>query len=177
LGFALMLLAGACGRGAIDDPIDGVALSRQKTISRADFGFRWPLSVGVATLACAEDGAILLRTQRVTYTLSGSRPRAADIEPLRVLEPSPPPSNPLKRMTQDRRMEVFQSMLRCESGGRIDDTCRGVVLARFGLSGDDWGLIDVEGHERRWPPLARELMPLEPLIAAGRALCGLPSPR
>jgi hypothetical protein len=74
-------------------------------------------------------------------------------------------------MPQDERAAAFQAMLRCESPGLIDDTCRRTVLAHFGLSLDEWKLIDVEGHERRWPPLRREAMSLEPLVAAGRALC------
>jgi hypothetical protein len=151
--------------------VPGVALSRQRTVSRAQFGFHWPLSVGVGTLACDERGAILFRTQSVTYDLNGTRTGAEAIEPLRVFEPSPPPSNPLKRMTQNRRMEAFESVLGCGSGDRIDERCRSTILARFGLSADEWALIDVEGRERHWPPLPRDLMSLEPLLAAGRALC------
>jgi hypothetical protein len=68
-------------------------------------------------------------------------------------------------------MDAFESMLHCQTRKLVDPTCQDVVLARFGLSRDEWALIDVEGHERKWPPLARGLMPLDALITAGRALC------
>ena len=166
-------LAAGCGApdGRVDDPVAGVALSRQQTISRAGFGFQWPLSVGVGTLACDDAGVILFRTQGVTYVLSGMRPGAADIQPLRIPEPSALPSHPLDRLKQSERMEAFTSMTACRSRDRTDEACRRAVLARFGLSTDDWTSIEAEGRERQWPPLVRALMPLDPLIAAGRALC------
>ena len=163
-----VLLIACCGPRAvtIDDPVAGIPLSRQTTISRARFGFRWPLSVGVGTLACDEHGTILFRTQGVTYVMSGQRTGDPNIAPLRVPAPSGPPSNPLRRITQAQRMDAFAAMLACDS-----DACRRSTLARFGLSNDDWTTIEVEGRERRWPPLARELMSIEPLLIAGRALC------
>ena len=48
LGSAVLILIAACDRSAtVRDPIEGIPISRQRTISRADLGFRWPLSVGV----------------------------------------------------------------------------------------------------------------------------------
>ena len=116
-----VLLLACCGPRAvtIDDPVAGIPLSRQTTISRARFGFRWPLSVGVGTLACDEHGTILFRTQGVTYAMSGKRAGAPDIAPLRMPAPSGPPSNPLKRITQAQRMDAFAAMLACDS-----DACR-----------------------------------------------------
>lgn len=167
-----MLIAGCGSREQkISDPVPGVELSRQKTVSRAQFGFRWPLTVGVGTLACDARGTIVFRTQGVTYELSGSPAGSAGIASIRTFEPSPPPSNPLKRITQNQRMEAFEAMMRCVSPNGIDERCRGATLTRFRLSRDEWGQIEVEGRERHWPPLARELMSLDPLLSAGRALC------
>jgi hypothetical protein len=174
----MMLIAG-CGpkERTIADPVPGVALSRQRTVSRAQFGFRWPLTVGVGTLACDDRGTILFRTRGITYGLSGRPAGSADIASIGVVEPSPPPSNPLKRITQNERMEAFEAMMRCVSLNSIDERCRNATLARFRLSRDEWRQIEVEGRERHWPPLARELMSLDPLLSAGRALCAPASGR
>jgi hypothetical protein len=67
-------------------------------------------------------------------------------------------------------MHAFAFVSGCAS--RPGDThCVDDSLLRLGLSRDDWTLIDAEGKERRWPPLARDLMPLDPLVSAGRNLC------
>jgi hypothetical protein len=65
-------------------------------------------------------------------------------------------------------MAVFASVMSCAPR---DSSCSSVPLQRFGLTHDEWTQIEAEGRERRWPPLAREPMPLDPLIAAGRPLC------
>jgi hypothetical protein len=165
-----LLAAGGCGSRttAITDPLPGVPLNRQRTISRAEFGFRWPLSVGV--LACDSQQTILFRTQGTTYALNGDPRRGSDIAPLRLYEPSGPPSNPLRRLKQEDRMRAFVSVSSCAS--HVSDVnCLNDTLQRLGLSRDDWALIDAEGKERRWPPLTRDLMPLDPVVAAGRDLC------
>ncbi len=174
-GYVAALLLGvvtaACERGStrLDDPIAGVPLARQRAVSRFEFGFRWPLSVGAGVVGCDQQGTILLRTQRVTYALTGPSNRIADLAGLRMPEPSGPPTNPLRRITQADRMAVFASVMSCASP---DSPCAQAAVQRFGLSRDEWAQVDAEGRERRWPPLTGELMPLDPLIAAGRALCG-----
>lgn len=167
----LVLLA-ACDRSAIvGDPIEGVPISRQRAISRADLGFRWPLSVGVGTLACDDAGVVLFRSQGTTYLLDGRRAGTHDIEALRMPEPAAPPSNPLKRLPQAEREEMFRQVTRCEANPADQAGCQRAAVQRLGLSDAEWDQISVEGHERRWAPLARGRMSLDPLIAAGRALC------
>jgi hypothetical protein len=68
-------------------------------------------------------------------------------------------------------MDAFASMVHCQARNQADRACEGAVLARFGLSSEEWALIDAEGDERKWPPLTRGLMPLDAMITAGRALC------
>jgi hypothetical protein len=171
LSFAAIALLAACGsQDRVSEPIDDIRPVRQKTITRAQLGFEWPLSPGIGTLACPDDGAILFRTGGVIYGVSGSHPGAADITPLRVHEPSPLPSNPVRRVTQNVRMDAFALLERCRASGQ-EDACSRSVQERFGLSGEEARLIQAEGQERRWPPLARNLMSLEPLVAQGRALC------
>jgi hypothetical protein len=170
LAVALGVLAACGSRDRVSDPIDGVSLARQRTISRAQLGFRWPLVPGTGTLACADDGVILFRASGVTYIVQGERAGAADVSPLRLPEPSPPPSNPLKRLTQNVRMDAFASLERCRSQADAD-RCLRSVQERFALSPDEVRLIEHEGQERRWPPLPRGLMPLDALVQAGRALC------
>jgi hypothetical protein len=172
LGLLVVVILSACGHEPpVEDPVPGVPQSRQRTISRAELGFRWPLTVGVGTLACDSTGAILFRSGGVTYVVSGTRPDARPLGGLRIPEASPPPSNPLKRLPQSQRMDAFESMLQCESRERVDEACRRRTFERFGLSPQEWALIDVEGRERAWPPLTRGLMPLDAMITAGRALC------
>jgi hypothetical protein len=168
----IMLTATACSNGSrrIDDPIGNVPVTRQRAVSRVDFSFRWPLSVGAGVLGCDQDNSILFRTQGVTYQLAGGTDGVAGIERLRMPEPSPPPTNPLQRMKQSDRMAAFASMTAC-AAHPSDDRCPGATLERFGLSRNEWTQIEAEGRERRWPPLSREYMSLDPLIAAGRTLC------
>jgi len=169
-GFVLLVAMAACGRESarINDPIAGVPLARQRAVSRTEFGFRWPLSVGVGVLACDQQGTILFRTQGTTYALTASGNRAADLAPYRILEPTGPPTNPLRRIKQNDRMAVFASVMSC---GPRDTSCSNAALQRVGLTRDEWTQIETEGRERRWPPLTRDPMPLDPLIAAGRPLC------
>ncbi|HTL45765.1 MAG TPA: hypothetical protein VL262_15610 [Vicinamibacterales bacterium] len=170
--FAAIALLTACGTSdRVSDPINGVPLLHQQTISRAQLGFRWPLIPGTGTLACADGGVILFRSAGVTYVVQGERPGAADISRLRIFEASAPPSNPVRRLTQNVRMEAFVSLEQCRSRGDMN-TCLQSVRRRFSLSADEAQLVEAEGQERRWPPLSRRLMPLDPLVAAGRALCG-----
>jgi hypothetical protein len=168
---AVAALLTACGSpDRPNDPIDGIPPARQMTISRAQLGFRWPLTPGTGTLACAKDGAILFRAGGVLYAVAGSWPGAADITPIRAREPSPPSSNPVKRLKQNERMDAFVSLERCASA-RSENECRRIVQQRFGLSAEEARLIEAEGQERRWPPLDRAFMTLGPLAAAGRRLC------
>jgi hypothetical protein len=172
VAYGLFALIAGCARGRrVEDPVPDVPLSRQRTIARAELGFRWPLTVGVGTLACDDTGAILFRSRGVTYVVSGTRPGALNLVPLRAPEPSPPPSKPLKRLPQAQRMDAFESMQRCESRRTGYEACQRTTLARFGLSREEWALIDGEGRERKWPPLPRGPMSVDPLVAAGRALC------
>jgi hypothetical protein len=66
-------------------------------------------------------------------------------------------------------MSVFEALIRCEAAH--DERCQHATLTRFSISSDEGKQIVIEGHERRWPPLSREFMTLEPLLAAGRSLC------
>ena len=102
--------------------------------------------------------------------LTGQKDDTAGIEALRMPEPSGPPTNPLRRVKQSDRMAAFASMTACESHPS-DDLCPKATLERFGLSRDEWTQVKAEGMERRWPPLTRQPMSLDPLIAAGRTLC------
>ncbi len=173
--FVLLAAVMACGHGSprIDDPIAGVPQSHQRAVSRTEFGFRWPLSVGNGVVACDERHTLLLRARGVTYTLTGSPGADADLATLRMPEPSGPPTNPLRRIKQADRMAVFASMMSCAAPDASPESpCSRAALQRFGLSRDEWAQVEAEGRERRWPPLTRGLMPLDPLIAAGRALCG-----
>jgi hypothetical protein len=169
---AIVAFLVACGPSErVKDPIAGVPMDRQSTISRAQLGFRWPLVPGTGTLACAADGKVILfRAGGVTYVVHGEWPGAADISPLRVPEPSGLPSNPVKRLTQNVRMDAFASLNGCRSVEH-QDVCRRNVEERFGVSSEEARLIEAEGQERAWPPLTRGLVRLDPLITAGRSLC------
>jgi hypothetical protein len=169
---AVLLLIASCDRAAtIGDPIEGIPLTQQRTISRATLGFRWPLSVGVGTLACDDAGTVLFRSQGITYLLRGQRAGTRDVDALRVPDAAAPPSNPLKRLKQAEREEAFRQVTRCDANNVDRAGCRRAAVQRLGLSDAEWDQINVEGHERLWPPLSRPAMSLDPLIAAGQALC------
>jgi hypothetical protein len=165
---ALLIACGSQRRAS--DLIEGIPGSRQQTISRGQLGFRWPLNAGTGTLACADDRVILFRSSGVTYVVQGKRRGAADVAPLRIPEPSTPPSDPVKRLTQDARMAAFASIEQCRSKAAASPCVRD-VQTRFNLTAEESRRVEVEGQERRWPPLERPLMSLDALIEAGRALC------
>src|SRR5690348_3530985 len=98
-----LVCAAACGshQATSTDEIPGVPLDHQRRISRAEFGFRWPFSVGVGVLGCDQSQTILFRTQGTTYELSARPHSGPDIASLRLYEPTGPPSNPLRRLKQD----------------------------------------------------------------------------
>ena len=166
----------ACGgdradRG-VDNPVAGMPLNQQRTISRQEMPRVWPLSVGVGTLAC-DRSAVVFHHAGVTYALNdAARSRGFAAVDSIQLNRHPPPSNPLTRITQHERMLIFAKASACATTAgcieRIRDTHR--------LSDAELTQIQAEGAERRWPPLVPERIPLNPLIDAGLALCNATRP-
>ena len=169
---ALSLSMVACGRSsaALSDPVAGIPPGQQRTVSRLDFQDDWPFVPGTGTLAC-QDGAVAFRAGGTTYALT-ERGRAlgyASIEPLRVTE-SAAPTNPLRRLHQDERTRIFAVLASCQNEGDAA-RCRQRVADRYGLAPDEVRQIDVEGKERRWPPLTPQFRSIQKMLDAGLALC------
>jgi hypothetical protein len=170
LALALVALSCACSRTrTIADPVPDIPLAQQRTVQRSDFDPGWPFDVATGTLACAQ-GAVVFRAAGVTYAVNdAARSRFAPADPIRVFQ-SVPPSNPLPRIKQNERMQIFAESSSCERGaGGLP--CKQRLRERAGLSDAELQQIDAEGVERRWPPLTRAFVSLDRIAAEGGRLC------
>jgi len=174
----LAVAAGCHGKPApVDDPVPGIPATQQRTISRNEIGYKWPFSVGVGTIAC-DGGALAFRAGGTTYALSrGAGTRAyANIDAIRQVQGSGPPSDPLPGVNQDVRMKLFAESYGCGTGGdsaamRRAAECKARLREANKLTESDLTRIDAEGVERFWPPLKPPLMSLDPVADAARQLC------
>ncbi len=169
IGFAfLQACAGSPARDHVADPIAGIAENQQRAVGRNDFPRRWPFTVGTGTLGCV-DGALVFRASGVTYALNDAAASRgfASAEPIRLTQHLPP-SNPLTRLTQERRTQIFSQSSACAGSGR----CRQRVRDAHALSDAELAQVEAEGQERRWPPLTPNRITLAPVIDAGMKLCG-----
>ena len=138
---------------------------------RPVLGDQWPLTLVEGTLGCIDD-AVVFRARDKTYAVNAvARSRGfSPIEPILLFEGSGPPSNPLGRIKQDVRTQIFAEASACER--RADaEVCKAEVRTKHRLSDADLKQVEAEGHERRWPPLPREKMRLQPLVDRGLKLC------
>ena len=166
---AVAVLA-ACGRQppAVAEPVDGVPLAQQRTITRNEVGYKWPFDMGTGTIAC-DGGALFFRAGGTTYALSrGAGTRGyAHADAIRRVQGSGPPSDPVSRLTQEVRVKLFADVSAC---GTAAD-CRMRLRERAGLSESELAKIEAEGVERNWPPLRPVLMSLDTIVDAARQLC------
>jgi hypothetical protein len=167
----------ACGRQppAVTDPVQGVPLVQQRTIDRAELGFKWPFDVGTGTIAC-DGGALFFRSGGTTYALSkGAGTRGyANVNAIRRVQGSGPPSDPVSRLTQEVRMKMFAEVSACAAGAagtQLAAECKTRIRERAGVSEAELTRIEAEGVERNWPPLPPILMSLDEITQAGRRLC------
>jgi hypothetical protein len=179
LTLAAVVALCACGRKepAVTDPMAGVPVRQQQTISRQEMGHTWPFTVGTGTVAC-DGGALFFRAGGTTYALSkGAGTRGyANIDAIRLTQGSGPPSDPVSRLTQDVRMKIFASAADCGSTSDTAESarvieCKARILKRNGITEIELQKIEAEGVERNWPPLPPILMSLDPITEAGRLLC------
>src|SRR4029453_1646205 len=100
----------------VAEPLEGIPLTQQRTIDRNELGYKWPFDVGTGTIAC-DGGALFFRAGGTTYALSrGAGTRGyADIDAIRRVQGSGPPSDPVARLTQDERMKIFAQSSACSS--------------------------------------------------------------
>lgn len=173
----LVALLGGCESRSqsITDPIPAIPMNQQRTVTRNEFGWEWPLAVGVGTLGCAS-GAVVLRTGGVSYALNDAAKRKGFTtgQPPQVTV-DPGPKNPLGRVKQETRMQIFAQTVACRGGvngssGRTN-ACRQRLRDTHRVSEDELTQIEAEGTERRWRPLPPEYRSLAPLVEAGLKLC------
>jgi uncharacterized protein DUF2511 len=173
----LLVFVGGCNSRAqnITDPIPDIPVNQQRTATRSEFRWQWPFTVGAGTLGCAS-GAVVFRTGGVGYALNDAAAAKgfASATPLQVTVSSAP-QNPLARVRQDTRMQIFAQAVACNSGARESlaaaSDCRRRLRDTHGLSDDELKQIEAEGAERRWHPLLPEYKTLAPLVEAGLKLC------
>jgi hypothetical protein len=166
------LLLLACGGGSVRvaDPISDIPAAQQRVISRGELADAWPFVQGTGTLGCVSN-AVAFRAQGVTYALNdGARARGyVRVDPI-IVSRSVAPTNPLRRLRQDQRMQIFAGSEACKS--RADGTgCRAELTRVQHLSDDELAQIEAEGRERSWPPLMAPKMSLDAVLRAGLALC------
>ena len=172
-GFACLtcLVLTACGQTPrVTDPIPDIPVTQQRAISRRELTESWPFVPGEGTLGCLSD-AVAFRAQGVTYALNdAARTRGyAPVDAI-VVAQSGPPSNPLGRIRQEERMQVFAASEACNLRAQ-PFVCRQELARAHALSSDELSQIDVEGRERSWPPLSPPRRSLSPVLNQGLALC------
>jgi hypothetical protein len=119
---------------------------------------------------------VVFRTGDRTYALNDAAMAKgfASVKPLQVVV-EPPPRNPLARVKQETRMQIFARAAACgETGSEravAAGACRQRLRDAHGLSDDELKQIEAEGTERRWRPLSPEYRSLAPLVEAGLKLC------
>ena len=174
VALAMMAAAGCRDtRPAVEDPLPGVPLTQQKTITLSDLGHEWPFTVGAGTIVC-DAGALSFRAGGTTYALSqGAGTRGyANINAVRRRQGSGPPSDPVSGVTQDLRMKIFAQASECGAAAdAVSRGCKAGLRERYRLSETDLTRIEAEGAERYWPPLELPFMSLDPVIDRARPLC------
>ncbi len=171
-GLVVALLSAGCvgevSPKPVADPIAGIPPSQLRVVSRSEFRLVWPFSVGAGTIGCLSE-AVVFRAGGVNYGLNdAARSRGfAAVDPL-WLTHHVAPSNPLSRVTQERRMQIFAEFSACDSAA-----CRKLLLPRYAVSDAELKQIETEGVERRWPPLTPRRVSLDPIVEAGLRLCRL----
>lgn len=179
-GLPLLVLFTACGgRGVptIADSIPNISVNQQRTVTRNEFRWQWPFTVGIGTLGCMSN-AVVFRNGGVSYALNSVATSRgfASMEPIWQTQSSGPPRDPLKRLLQHQRMEIFAQSVACEhdrAGSQTADTgrCKQRLREVSNLSEPELKQIEAEGLERFWPPLSPKKIRLDPLIDAGLKLC------
>ena len=98
----------------------------------------------------------------------------ANVDAIRRVQGSGPPSDPVSRLTQEVRDEGVRRRLglrRLPPASQRAAECKTRIRERAGVSEAELTKIEAEGVERNWPPLPPILMSLDPITEAGRLLC------
>ena len=77
---ALAALAACSQPPGVADPVEGVPLAQQRTITRNEVGYKWPFEMGTGTIAC-DGGALFFRAGGTTYGLATDLADVAPGEP------------------------------------------------------------------------------------------------
>jgi len=174
--FLVVVSSCADNQQRVIDPIPDIPLNQQRTVTRNEFGWRWPLTVGIGTLGCVSN-AVVFRAGAVTYAVNAAAAARgfAPLEPISVTQSRGLPHDPVKRLRQDDRMRIFAQSAACErsDGGSSQGGpgCRTRVLHTSSVSEEELQKIEREGRERRWPPLPPARVSVGVLVDAGIKLC------
>ncbi|MCA1563912.1 MAG: DUF2511 domain-containing protein [Acidobacteria bacterium] len=169
--------AAACADGSpgVSNPIPDLPLNQQRTVTRTDFNWEWPFTIGVGTLGCAS-GAVVFRSGNVTYALNDAAAKGfASPRPIQLTVDAGP-RNPLARIKQDTRMQIFAQTVACRASASAEPSpasapCTQRIRDTHGLTEDELKQIEAEGRERRWRPLPAEYTSVAPLVDEGLKLC------
>jgi hypothetical protein len=174
LWLAAMLASAACGAG-VTDPVPDFPAAQQRAVTRAQFGLDWPFDAAAGTIAC-KNGAVAFRTSGETYAINEAAARLGlrRVDGLLRLQRGVPPTNPLSRLRQEDRQRIFRQSMLCEKFAVPESVtrCKAELRDGSGLTAAELTQIEVEGQERRWPPLVLQPASLDALTRAGLKLCG-----
>jgi len=179
LPLLLILQIGACADSRpheVEDRILEIPMSQQRMVTRNDLGGQWPFTIGIGTLGC-NAAAVMFRADGRTYAINDAARNAgfASVEPIRIVQSRGWPSNPLKSLPQDARMNIFEESIRCERMSAAlsysSDPCKRRLRETHILTDAQLSQIEAEGRERLWPPLESEHVSLGPLVEVGLKLC------
>jgi len=169
-----MFVSAACGAG-VTDPVPDFPVAQQRAVTRAQFGLDWPFDAAAGTLACKEQ-AVAFRTNRETYAINEAAVNLGlrRVDGLVRLQRGGPPTNPLSKLRQEDRQRIFRQSMLCEKFLVPDSVarCKTDLRDGSGLTVAELTQIEVEGQERRWPPLVLQPASLDALTRAGLKLCG-----
>lgn len=167
--------------------------ANERTVSKAQYGERWPLTVDGGVIACTANAATFRAAGR-TWALNGiakSRMKGAGaiVEIQRRQPPKPvEAASIVSRVPELQRMAVFESAVTCEDQAaksvnsmtdfvaqskeqrRLTDACEARLLTRSKISKKELGQISTEGVLRNWPPL-KIMVSVGPLIDDALKLC------
>lgn len=167
------------------------APSKQREVTRQEFGERWPFTVERGTLSC-ENSAVVFSVSGRSYAVNGTAKGRGytAIEPIWRANPLKVSFEPIARLSESLRQEIFGAFVECEDTSareaekstadvvqqiererKLTAACKARVRSRYKLSSAEEQQINREGLAKSWPPLSPSRVNIGPIIDAGLRLC------
>lgn len=163
----------------------------QREVTRQEFGEQWPFTVERGTLSC-ESSAVVFSVDGRSYAMNGTaRGRGyAAIDPIWRENPLKVAFEPVNRLSESLRREIFAAFVECEDASAkeaekstadvvqqierertLTAACKARVRSRYKLTSAEEQQVNEEGLAKSWPPLSPTRVNIGPMIDAGLQLC------